>query len=228
MQTHLRAFISVSCAETFLQGVYPRQASQSHGQFPRVRTDSLSRRWEPSSYHCNHTLNAAPATSPGLASSLPSAEPLAFSWLLLTPLLTPALSFNSCPQPADTARVTVCTLIIVVPISGSSCIFRLWALSGLRQPGEGEMREISAYFALGEPTEGGAGRISQGAGGEGSLGSDLAAFFASGAALLPFLILSYAQSQLSHPHTTNFCGFICKKVCVYVHTHMHCGHTPPC
>lgn len=105
----------------------------------------------------------------------------------LLPILTPALSFTSCPQPADTARVTVCTLVIVVPTSGSSCIFRLWAL-GLRQPGEGEMREISAYFALGEPTEGGAGRINQGAGGKGSRGSDPAAFFASGAALLSFLI----------------------------------------
>lgn len=39
------------------------------------------------------------------------------------------------------------------------------------------MREISAYFALGEPTEGGAGRINQGAGGKGSRGSDPAALF---------------------------------------------------
>lgn len=70
----------------------------------------------------NRGMEVAPATSLGLASSLPSTEPLAFSWLLRTPLRPPALSFSSRPKPPGPALVTVPALIIVVPSSGSSCI----------------------------------------------------------------------------------------------------------
>lgn len=70
-------------------------------------------------------MDVAPATSLGLASSLPSTEPLAFSWLLLNPLHPPVLSFDSLPKPVGPALVTVCALIIVVPTSGSSHILQV-------------------------------------------------------------------------------------------------------
>lgn len=70
-------------------------------------------------------MDVALATSLGLASSLPSTEPLAFSWLLLNPLHPPVLSFDSLPKPVGPALVTVCALIIVVPTSGSSHILQV-------------------------------------------------------------------------------------------------------
>lgn len=161
VQSRTHAFTPLSGAETLLQTVHQRRASQSRG-LPRS---------EPTpSQETSVTLPQLRAHSECDSSHqpliclqrLPSTKPLASSWLLLTPPCLPSpplqLSFSvgkwfpsdvserPCqaalcnhrgPLPADTVQsdrsgsVRVRAHVITVTTSGCFCIFRLCAVSGV-------------------------------------------------------------------------------------------------
>ena len=131
-------------------------------QRPQVKNDFFS-----CFYNGDHALDGAPATNHCLTPRLSLTEPLAFSLLLPTPLCAPyplptslspgvggstrcdrvtsavTCSFHS-PRhgSGQWERPCWCASLILAAAFGFFCIFSLCVLSGMGEPGEGELGEI--------------------------------------------------------------------------------------